>query len=131
MYVVLILPSWFKMRSITAALILSTITLAFAPCPVSCGINIFGKHEGHLSSPRYPRPSPPFLSCNYNISVESRFNLFLNFTDTFQIESVNTPQGPRCQHHWLQVLAKVFLTLNDNKKSTTLIYLSVHNLHLH
>nr|XP_046255140.1 complement C1r subcomponent-like [Scatophagus argus] len=71
-------------------------------CLLSCG-GILDKHEGHLSSSRYPRPSPPFLSCKYIISVEPRFAVTLNFSDNFHIQSVDTPQGPRCLHHWLQV----------------------------
>ncbi|XP_076592861.1 complement C1r-A subcomponent-like [Chaetodon auriga] len=73
-------------------------------CLFSCGGDIFDKHEGHLSSPRYPDPSPPFLSCKYIISVEPRLTVTLNFTDNFHIESVDTQQGPRCLHHWLQVI---------------------------
>ncbi|XP_076592860.1 ovochymase-2-like [Chaetodon auriga] len=72
-------------------------------CLSSCGGCIFDKHEGRLSSPGYPDPSPPFLSCKYIISVEPRFTVTLNFTDNFHIESVDTQQGPRCLHHWLQV----------------------------
>ncbi|XP_038567058.1 complement C1r-A subcomponent-like [Micropterus salmoides] len=72
-------------------------------CLLSCGGCIFDKHEGHLSSPGYPRPSPPFLSCKYIISVEPRFTVTLNFTDNFHIESMDTQQGPKCLHHWLQV----------------------------
>ncbi|KAM9352853.1 complement C1r subcomponent-like [Symphorus nematophorus] len=70
---------------------------------LSCGDSIFDNDEGHLSSPRYPRPSPPFLSCNHIISVDPRFTVTLNFTDNFHIDSMDTPQGPRCLHHWLQV----------------------------
>ncbi|XP_051262025.1 complement C1r subcomponent-like [Dicentrarchus labrax] len=72
-------------------------------CLFSCGGNIFEQHAGHLSSPRHPRPSPPFLSCKYIISVDPRFIITLNFTDNFHIDSVDTQQGPSCQHHWLQV----------------------------
>ncbi|XP_045900499.1 complement C1r subcomponent-like [Micropterus dolomieu] len=72
-------------------------------CLLSCGGCIFDKHEGHLSSPGYPRLSPPFLSCKYIISVEPRFTVTLNFTDNFHIESMDTQQGPKCLHHWLQV----------------------------
>ncbi|XP_041797887.1 complement C1r subcomponent-like [Chelmon rostratus] len=72
-------------------------------CLSSCGGCIFDKREGRLSSPGYPDPSPPFLSCKYIISVEPRFIVTLNFTDNFHIESVDTQQGPRCLHHWLQV----------------------------
>ncbi|XP_035528551.1 complement C1r subcomponent-like [Morone saxatilis] len=72
-------------------------------CLLSCGGCIFDKDEGHLSSPGYPGPSPPFLSCKYIISVEPTFIITLNFTDNFHIDSVDTQQGPSCQHHWLQV----------------------------
>ncbi|XP_059195678.1 complement C1r subcomponent-like [Centropristis striata] len=72
-------------------------------CLISCGRQTFDKHEGHLASPRYPHPSPPSLSCKYIISVEPRFNITLNFTDSFHIDSTDTEQGPRCLHHWLQV----------------------------
>ncbi|XP_041798251.1 uncharacterized protein LOC121610282 [Chelmon rostratus] len=72
-------------------------------CLLSCDACIFDKREGRLSSPGYPDPSPPFLSCKYIISVEPRFTVTLNFTDNFHIESVGTQQGPRCLHHWLQV----------------------------
>lgn len=114
------------LRLSTEALPLSTIIHVFAPCPVSCGGCIFDKQEGHLSSPGYPGPSPPNLSCKYVISVKPRLTVTLNFAENFHLQSVNTLQGPRCQHHWLQVLAKVFLSLNYNKKSTTLRCLSVH-----
>ncbi|KAG8009968.1 Complement C1r subcomponent, partial [Nibea albiflora] len=72
-------------------------------CLLSCSGNTYNKHEGHLSSPKYPSPSPPLLSCKYIISVEPRFAVTLNFTDKFHIMSVDTEQGPRCLHHWLQV----------------------------
>ncbi|KAM8734602.1 complement C1r subcomponent-like isoform 1-T1 [Acanthopagrus schlegelii] len=72
-------------------------------CLLSCGGCIFDKQEGHLSSPGYPGTSPPNLSCKYIISVKPRFTVTLNFADNFHIQSVNTLQGPRCQHHWLQV----------------------------
>ncbi|XP_059195677.1 complement C1r-B subcomponent-like [Centropristis striata] len=72
-------------------------------CQLSCGRQTFDKHEGHLASPRYPHPSPPSLSCKYIISVEPRFDITLNFTDSFHIDSMDTEQGPRCLHHWLQV----------------------------
>ncbi|KAE8288961.1 Complement C1r-A subcomponent [Larimichthys crocea] len=72
-------------------------------CLLSCGDCIFDKHKGKLFSPGYPGPSPPFLSCKYIISVEPRFTVTLNFTDKFHIKSVDTEQGPRCLHHWLQV----------------------------
>ncbi|KAG8009969.1 Complement C1r subcomponent, partial [Nibea albiflora] len=72
-------------------------------CLLSCGDCILNKHKGKLSSPGYPGPSPPFLSCKYIISVEPRFTVTLNFTDKFHIRSVDTEQGPRCLHHWLQV----------------------------
>ncbi|TMS11454.1 Mannan-binding lectin serine protease 1 [Larimichthys crocea] len=64
-------------------------------CLFSCSGHIFTKHEGHLSSPKYPGPSPPFLVCKYIISVEPRFTVTLNFTDKFHIMSVDTEQGPR------------------------------------
>uniref|UniRef100_A0A8C4F8J9 complement subcomponent C1r n=1 Tax=Dicentrarchus labrax TaxID=13489 RepID=A0A8C4F8J9_DICLA len=54
---------------------------------LSCGGCIFDKHEGHLSSPGYPGPSPPFLSCKYIISVDPRFTVTLNFTDNFHIDN--------------------------------------------
>ena len=114
------------LRWSTEALPLSKIIHVFGPCPVSCGGCIFDKQEGHLSSPGYPGTSPPNLSCKYIISVKPRFTVTLNFADNFHIQTVNTLQGPRCQHHWLQVLAKVFLTLNYNKKSTTLRCLSAY-----
>ncbi|XP_027145521.1 LOW QUALITY PROTEIN: complement C1r-A subcomponent-like [Larimichthys crocea] len=72
-------------------------------CLLSCGDCILNKHKGKLSSPGYPGPSPPFLSCKYIISVEPKFTVTLNFTDKFHIRSVDTEQGPRCLHHWLQV----------------------------
>ncbi|KAI3361146.1 hypothetical protein L3Q82_013345 [Scortum barcoo] len=72
-------------------------------CLISCGGHVHDKHKGHLSSPRFPRPSPPFLSCKYIISVEPTFIVTLNFTDNFHIESVDTEHGPSCLHHWLQV----------------------------
>nr|XP_046255134.1 complement C1r subcomponent-like [Scatophagus argus] len=72
-------------------------------CLLSCDGCIFDKHEGHLSSPGYPGPSPPILSCKYIISVEPRHTVTLNFSDNFHIESVDTQQGSRCLNHWLQV----------------------------
>ncbi|KAM8734601.1 mannan-binding lectin serine protease 2-like [Acanthopagrus schlegelii] len=72
-------------------------------CLFSCGDCVFDKHEGHLSSPWYPGPSPPILSCKYIISVEPKFTVTLNFSENFHIESVDTQQGPRCLHHWLKV----------------------------
>nr|XP_033496381.1 complement C1r subcomponent-like [Epinephelus lanceolatus] len=75
-------------------------------CLLSCDGCIFDKHEGHLASPAYPHPSPPLLSCKYIISVEPSFTITLNFTDNFHIDSVDTEQGPRCLHHWLQVTTR-------------------------
>ncbi|KAG7216990.1 hypothetical protein INR49_001644 [Caranx melampygus] len=72
-------------------------------CVLSCHDCVFDKHKGHLSSPGYPRPSPPFLSCKYIISVEPRFTVTLNFSNNFHIESVDTQHGPDCIRHWLQV----------------------------
>ncbi|KAM9353495.1 complement component 1, r subcomponent [Symphorus nematophorus] len=72
-------------------------------CLLSCGDCMFDKLEGHLSSPGYPHSSPSSLSCKYIISVEPKFTVTLNFTDNFHIESVDTQQGSRCLHHWLQV----------------------------
>ncbi|TWW79042.1 complement C1r subcomponent-like protein [Takifugu flavidus] len=73
-------------------------------CLLSCNAHIF-KQEGRLSSPRYPDPSPPNLSCTYVISVEDHFTVTLNFTD-FHVHSEDgedAEDGPRCLHHWLQV----------------------------
>uniref|UniRef100_A0A3Q1JK07 complement subcomponent C1r n=1 Tax=Anabas testudineus TaxID=64144 RepID=A0A3Q1JK07_ANATE len=72
-------------------------------CVLSCSGCIFDKREGRLSSPGYPQPSPPFLSCKHIISVEPRFTVILNFTGNFHIDSVDTQEGPSCLHHWLQV----------------------------
>ncbi|KAM9353493.1 complement C1r subcomponent-like [Symphorus nematophorus] len=72
-------------------------------CLFSCGGCMFDEYEGYLSSPGYPGPSPPFLSCKYIISVDPKFTVTLNFTDNFHIESMDTQQGPRCLHHWLQL----------------------------
>ncbi|KAL7393058.1 hypothetical protein ABVT39_006004 [Epinephelus coioides] len=72
-------------------------------CLSSCGGCIYDKREGHLASPAYPHPSPPLLSCKYIISVEPSLTITLNFTDNFHIDNVDTEQGPRCLHHWLQV----------------------------
>lgn len=79
----------------------STLNI-FSWCPVSCNAHIFNKQEGRLSSPRYPHPSPPNLSCTYVISVGDRFTVTLNFTD-FHVHSEDSEDGPRCLHHWLQV----------------------------
>ncbi|XP_070690977.1 ovochymase [Pempheris klunzingeri] len=72
-------------------------------CVSSCGGGIFDEPEGHLLSPGYPNPSPHAVSCQYVIYVESGFTVTLNFTDNFQIESMETQQGPNCLHHWLEV----------------------------
>ncbi|XP_071372777.1 complement component 1, r subcomponent [Centroberyx affinis] len=72
-------------------------------CVLSCGSGIFDEPEGQLSSPGYPGPSAHGLSCQYIISVEPGFTVTLNFTDNFQIESIDTQQGHSCLYHWLQV----------------------------
>ncbi|XP_054477310.1 uncharacterized protein LOC129109306 [Anoplopoma fimbria] len=72
-------------------------------CVLSCGSGIFDELEGHLFSPGYPNPPPHAVSCQYIISVEPGFTVALNFTDIFQIESLQTEQGQSCLHHWLQV----------------------------
>ncbi|XP_068998590.1 complement component 1, r subcomponent [Embiotoca jacksoni] len=73
-------------------------------CVLSCGGGIFDEPEGHLFSPGYPNPSPHAVSCQYIISVESGFTIFLNFTDNFHIESLDSQAGPNCLYHWLQVI---------------------------
>ncbi|KAM3614069.1 uncharacterized protein V6R79_009549 [Siganus canaliculatus] len=75
----------------------------YRTCLISCDSHVFNKQEGHMSSPGYPGPSPPYLSCKYVISLESRFFISLHFADNFHIESVDTEDGPMCQQHWLQV----------------------------
>lgn len=70
---------------------------------VSCGGGIFDEPQGHLLSPGYPDAPPHGVSCQYIISVESGFVVTLKFSDTFEIESVDTEQGQICPHHWLQV----------------------------
>uniref|UniRef100_A0A668USN4 Vitamin K-dependent protein C n=2 Tax=Oreochromis aureus TaxID=47969 RepID=A0A668USN4_OREAU len=72
-------------------------------CLLSCGGCIFDKHEGHLSSPGYPKPSPPFLSCKYIISVEPRFIVTLNFRDNFHIDNKDNQHGSSCKGHFLKV----------------------------
>uniref|UniRef100_A0A3Q0S5W9 complement subcomponent C1r n=1 Tax=Amphilophus citrinellus TaxID=61819 RepID=A0A3Q0S5W9_AMPCI len=72
-------------------------------CVLSCGGGIFDEPEGHLFSPGYPNHPPHAMSCQYIISVEQGFTISLNFTDNFHIESMDTPEGPKCLHHWLQV----------------------------
>eukprot|EP00064_Thunnus_orientalis_P013210 superscaffoldBa00002117_g13247 len=72
-------------------------------CVLSCHGGIFDELEGHLSSPGYPHPAPHAVSCQYVISVELGFTVSLNFTDKFQIESMDTQQGPSCLYHWLEV----------------------------
>ncbi|KAM8868914.1 ovochymase [Spinachia spinachia] len=72
-------------------------------CVLSCGGGIFDEPEGHLFSPGYPAAPPHAVSCQYIISVEPGFIVTLNFTDIFNIESVQTEQGQNCLHHWLQV----------------------------
>uniref|UniRef100_A0A3Q2UEC0 complement subcomponent C1r n=2 Tax=Fundulus heteroclitus TaxID=8078 RepID=A0A3Q2UEC0_FUNHE len=72
-------------------------------CILSCGGGVFDEPEGYLSSPGYPNPSPHALSCQYIISVESGFSVSLNFSDKFHIESVDTEEGQKCLHHWLEV----------------------------
>ncbi|KAL7393047.1 hypothetical protein ABVT39_005784 [Epinephelus coioides] len=42
-------------------------------------------------------------NAHYIITVEPRFNITLNFSDNFHIDNMDTEQGPRCLHHWLQV----------------------------
>lgn len=72
-------------------------------CVLSCHGGIFDELEGHLSSPGYPHPAPHAVSCQYVISVELGFTVSLNFTDKFQIESMDTQQGPSCLYHWLEM----------------------------
>ncbi|KAM4568057.1 complement C1r-A subcomponent-like isoform 2-T2 [Fundulus diaphanus] len=72
-------------------------------CMLSCGGGVFDEPEGYLSSPGYPNPSPHALSCQYIISVELGFSVSLNFSDKFHIESVDTEEGQKCLHHWLEV----------------------------
>ncbi|KAL0985107.1 hypothetical protein UPYG_G00152980 [Umbra pygmaea] len=72
-------------------------------CVLSCGGGIFDEHEGTLSSPGYPDPSPHGLACQYVISVEPGFVVTLNFSDSFHIESIDTENGPSCLYHWLLV----------------------------
>ncbi|CAK6966224.1 complement C1r subcomponent-like [Scomber scombrus] len=72
-------------------------------CVLSCHGGIFDEPEGHLSSPGYPHAPPHAVSCQYIISVEPGFTVSLNFSDKFQIESVDTHQGQTCLHHWLEV----------------------------
>ncbi|KAF7226962.1 putative LOC107379532-like protein [Nothobranchius furzeri] len=72
-------------------------------CMLSCGGGIFDEPTGHLFSPGYPNPAPHALSCQYVISVEAGFTVYLNFSDKFHIESVNTEEGPNCYYHWLEL----------------------------
>uniref|UniRef100_UPI0037E7CFA5 uncharacterized protein c1s.2 n=1 Tax=Semicossyphus pulcher TaxID=241346 RepID=UPI0037E7CFA5 len=72
-------------------------------CVLSCSGGTYDEPEGHLFSPGYPDPPPHAVSCQYIISVESGFTVSLNFSDNFQIESMDTEQGPICLHHWLQM----------------------------
>uniref|UniRef100_A0A673A7A1 complement subcomponent C1r n=1 Tax=Sphaeramia orbicularis TaxID=375764 RepID=A0A673A7A1_9TELE len=74
-------------------------------CVLSCVGGIFDEPEGHLSSPGYPNPPPHAVDCQYVISVESGFIISLNFTENFQIESLDTEEGLSCPYHWLQVTA--------------------------
>lgn len=70
---------------------------------VSCVGGIFDDLEGHISSPGYPNAPPHAVSCQYIISVQQGFQIFLNFSDNFNIESMETEEGTSCHHHWLQV----------------------------
>uniref|UniRef100_A0A3Q4ICB8 CUB domain-containing protein n=1 Tax=Neolamprologus brichardi TaxID=32507 RepID=A0A3Q4ICB8_NEOBR len=72
----------------------------------SCGGCVFDKHEGHLTSPGYPKPSPPFLSCKYIISVEPRYIVTLNFRDNFHIDNKDNQHGSSCQGHFLKVTTR-------------------------
>ncbi|XP_058503766.1 uncharacterized protein LOC131471288 [Solea solea] len=72
-------------------------------CTLSCVGGVFNEAEGTLFSPGYPVSPPHAISCQYIISVQSGFIVSLNFSDNFQIESVDTEQGPVCVYHWLQV----------------------------
>ncbi|XP_074539378.1 transmembrane protease serine 9-like [Halichoeres trimaculatus] len=72
-------------------------------CVLSCIGGVFDEPEGHLTSPGFPIPPPHALSCQYMISVEPGFIVTLNFSENFQIESLETEQGPICLYHWLQV----------------------------
>lgn len=77
---------------------------SFCDCPVTCNGGVFDEPEGHLTSPGFPDPPPHALSCQYTISVEPGFNVSLNFSDSFQIESMETEEeGLSCPYHWLQV----------------------------
>uniref|UniRef100_I3K577 complement subcomponent C1r n=1 Tax=Oreochromis niloticus TaxID=8128 RepID=I3K577_ORENI len=77
-------------------------------CVLSCGGGIFDEPEGHLFSPGYPNHPPHAVSCQYVISVQEGFTITLNFTDNFHIESMDSPEGPQCLHHWLEVMASDF-----------------------
>lgn len=72
-------------------------------CVLSCVGGIFDDLEGHISSPGYPNAPPHAVSCQYIISVQQGFQIFLNFSDNFNIESMETEEGTSCHHHWLQV----------------------------
>ncbi|CAF97837.1 unnamed protein product [Tetraodon nigroviridis] len=72
-------------------------------CILSCDERILNKHEGRLSSPRFPHQSPSNLSCTYVLSVEDDFKVTLTFTD-FHVYSEDGDDGRECHHHWLQVM---------------------------
>lgn len=95
-----------------------TLQLIFFACfPVACRGGIFDEPEGHLASPGYPEPPTHALSCQYVISVESGFTIFLNFSDNFQIEAIETEEGHICPYHWLEVYCAASVTRNglDNR----------------
>ncbi|KAM9723877.1 complement component 1, r subcomponent [Menidia menidia] len=73
-------------------------------CKLSCGGGIFDEPEGHIFSPGYPNSPSQALSCQYVISVEPGFTVSLNFSDNFQIESMNTADDQNCLYHWLEVI---------------------------
>ncbi|MBN3309092.1 C1RA protein, partial [Amia calva] len=68
-------------------------------CKLQCVGGLFTELGGQLSSPGYPLPSPPGLSCHYNITVDPGFLISLHFTGLFHIEQHHA----LCPHHWLKV----------------------------
>ncbi|KAG2470166.1 C1RA protein, partial [Polypterus senegalus] len=56
-------------------------------CKLMCNGEIYSELKGVLTSPGYPKPYPPGVSCNYSIQLEKGFLVTLTFVDVFDIET--------------------------------------------
>ncbi|XP_039619697.1 complement C1r subcomponent-like [Polypterus senegalus] len=70
-------------------------------CKLMCNGEIYSELKGVLTSPGYPKPYPPGVSCNYSIQLEKGFLVTLTFVDVFDIE---TYLDGGCHYDSLQIL---------------------------